>query len=136
MANAIYPKYKKKLMSGGANVNLLTGNVKLALVDLGAYAYDALHEFLSDIPAGARIGLSGNLSSKAVSDAGAFTSANNRWDAITGTSVEALAMYVDTGTPATSPLVAFWDTGITGLPVTPAGGSYNGIPPSGVWFVL
>jgi hypothetical protein len=30
---------------------------------------------------------------------------------------------VDTGTAATSPLVAYIDTGVTGLPVTPNGGN-------------
>jgi hypothetical protein len=32
-------------------------------------------------------------------------------------------IYVDTGTAATSPLVAYIDTGVTGLPVTPNGGN-------------
>lgn len=136
MANKIYPKFKKAAISGGANSNLLTGAVKLVMVDSGAYTYDDAHQFLSDIPSGARIGTTGNLSSKAVSDLAAFTSANGRADGITGASVEMLAMYIDTGNPATSPLVAFFDTGITGLPATPAGASYNIIPPSGGWFVL
>lgn len=136
MANKIYPKYKKAAISGGANVNLLTSNVKLVMVDTGAYTYDDTHEFLSDIPSGARIGITGALSSKAVSDLAAFTSANGRADGVTGASVETLAMYIDTGTPASSRLVAYFDTGVTGLPVTPAGASYNIIPPSGGWFVL
>ena len=36
-------------------------------------------------------------------------------------SIEAIVIYVDTGTEATSPLVAFIDTA-TGLPITPNGG--------------
>ena len=102
MATKIYPKFKKAAISGGANCNLLTGNVKLTMVDTGAYTYDDTHEFLSDVPSGARIGTTGNLSSKAVSDMAAFTSANGRADGITGTSVEALVMYIDTGTPSSS----------------------------------
>lgn len=136
MANKIYPKFKKAAISGGANANLLTGAVKLIMVDSGAYTYDDTHEFLSDVPSGARIGTTGNLSSKAVSDLAAFTTANGRADGITGASVETLVMYIDTGTPSTSRLVAYFDTGVTGLPVTPAGASYNIIPPSGGWFVL
>ena len=37
------------------------------------------------------------------------------------TSIEAIVIYVDTGTEATSPLIAYIDTA-TGLPITPNGG--------------
>lgn len=136
MANKVYPKFKKASVTGGASVNLLTSSVKLVLVDTGQYTYSDAHEFLSDVPAGARIAISGALSSKAVSDLAAFTSANGRFDGVTGVSVEAIIIFVDTGDPATSRLVAYFDTSITGLPTTPAGASYNVIPPSGGWFVL
>jgi hypothetical protein len=136
MANKVYPKYKKALMSGGANVNLLTGNVKTLMVDLGAYTYSDAHEFLSDIPEAAVIGTSGVISGKSVSDAAAFLSTNSHWDSVSGVSVEAAVMVIDTGSRATSRLVAFWDTDVIGLPVTPAGAGYNGIPNSGGWFVL
>lgn len=136
MANKIYPKYKAAAMSGGANVNLLSLNVKLIMIDLGTYTYSDAHEFLSDIVSGSQIGFSGNLASKSVSAGGAFQSANGRFDAITGVSVEALIMFVDTGVPATSRLVAFFDTGITGIPVTPAGTSYNIIVDPSGWFIM
>jgi len=136
MANKVYPKFKKACINGGSNVNLLTGSVKLVLIDSGAYTYDDAHEFLSDIPAGARISISGALASKGVSDLAAFTSGNGRWDGVTGVSVEAFAGYIDTGSAATSRLIWFEDDSITGLPVTPAGASYNAIQPSGGWFVL
>ncbi len=134
MANKIYPKFKKASVTGGTN--LLTSDIKAVMIDLGAYTYNDTHEFLSDIPGGAQIGISGNLSSKSVSDLGAFTSANARWTSVTGVSVEAVALFIDTGVPASSRLIAFYDTGVTGLPVTPAGAAYNGIPDSGGWFVL
>src|SRR3954465_7390433 len=101
MANKVYPKYKKAAMAGGANVNLLTGNVKVCLVDTDAYTYSDTHEFLSDIPLGARIAITGSLSSKVVTDGAAFQSANGRFDAVTGPSVEALVLFIDTGAPAT-----------------------------------
>jgi hypothetical protein len=105
MANKVFPKFKKKAMSGGSNVNLLTGNVKILLVDLGAYTYSDAHEFLSDIPSGARIAQSGNLSGKSVSDLAAFDSDDTTVGPITSTSIEALVGFVDTGVAATSPLV-------------------------------
>ena len=42
--------------------------------------------------------------------------------AVTGNTVEALVIYIDTGVAGTSRLVAYIDTGVTGLPVTPNGG--------------
>jgi hypothetical protein len=44
-------------------------------------------------------------------------------------------MFVDTGSPSSSRLVFFQDTGVTGLPVTPAGASYNLIMDSAGWFI-
>lgn len=134
MANKVYPKYKKAAMSGGPNVDLLAGIVKMVLVDTGAYTYSDTHEFLSDIPAGARIATSGALVSKTVADDATFHSANSRFDGVTGVSTEAWVFYIDTGSASTSRLVMFQDTGVTGLPVTPAGASYNGVMDSAGWF--
>ncbi|SRR5260221_64856 len=136
MANKIYPKYKKAAMSGGANVNLLVGTVKVIAIHVASYTYSDGHEFLADIPSGARISTSGALTSKSVSDLAAFQSANGRYDAVTGAEIEAVVMIIDTGADATSRLVAYFDTGISGLPVTPAGASYNDIPDPAGWFVL
>jgi hypothetical protein len=78
------------------------------------------HEFLSDIASGARIATSGNLASK-TSTLGVFDAADVTLTAVTGTTVEAVVLYKDTGTASTSPLIAYIDTA-TGLPVTPNGG--------------
>jgi len=53
---------------------------------------------------------------------GVFDGDNVTYTAVTGNSVEALIIYIDTGDSATSRLVAYIDTGVTGLPVTPNGG--------------
>ncbi len=137
MANAVYPEFKAACESGGANVNLLTGVVKAVMLDMASYTYSSAHQFLSDVPSGARVSISGALTSKAVTAAGAFTSANTRFDAVTGPTVAAIALFIDTGSPTTSPLVCFKDTGITGLPITtPSGASYNLIADPAGWFVL
>ena len=133
MANAIYPKYKEALISGGSNVNLATGTVKLILVDTGAYTYSATHEFLSDVPSGARIGISSALSSKTTTN-GVFDAADASFTGLTATSVEAIITFVDTGAEGTSRLVAFQDTGITNIPFTPtAGGSATLATPDGLF---
>lgn len=124
MANTIYPKYKEAIIGGGANVDLAAGNVKAVLVDDADYTYSVAHEFLDDIPAGARVATSANLGTKSVTD-GAFDAANFTFTSVSGDVAEALVIYIDTGSEATSRLVAYLDTGHTGLPVTPNGGDIN-----------
>jgi hypothetical protein len=137
MANAVYPKFKKASVNGASpGTNYLGSNVRFALVDTDAYTYSASHEFLSDIPSGARISISGLLTSKAVSDACDLQSSNARFDAVVGATSEAVVMFIDSGTPSTSRLVFFMDTGVTNLPVTPDGSSYNLIAPSDGWCTL
>jgi hypothetical protein len=44
---------------------------------------------------------------------------------VSGATVEALVIYIDTGTAGTSRLIGFIDTGVTNLPVTPNGGDIS-----------
>jgi len=123
MANAIYPKYKESLISGGSNVNLSSGTVKVALVDTGTYTYSASHDFYDDVSA-AVVGTPQTIGSKTVTS-GTFDGSDVTFSAVSGSSVEALVIYVDSGSAATSPLVAYIDTSVTGLPVTPNGGDVS-----------
>ncbi len=136
MANRIYPKYKKASMSGGATADLIAGSVKAIMVNTTAYTYSDSHEFLSDVPSGAQISISGALTSKSVSDTAAFLSGNTRFDSVSGATVSAIILFIDTGAPSTSRLVMYVDTGIAGLPVTPVGASYNLIVDPAGWFVM
>jgi len=45
------------------------------------------------------------------------------FSSVSGNQSEALIIYIHTGNEATSRLVAYIDTGVTGLPVTPSGGN-------------
>jgi len=123
MANAIYPKYKESLISGGSNVNLSSGTVKVALVDTGTYTYSASHDFYDDVSA-AVVGTPQTIGSKTVTS-GTFDGADVTFTTVSGSSVEAIVIYVDSGAAATSPLVAYIDTSVTGLPVTPNGGDIS-----------
>ena len=123
MANAVYPIWKQELLQGTANTSL-TGNIKAVLIDLADYTYSAAHDFLDDVPVAARVATSPNLASKTFVN-GLFDAADTTFSAVTGDVSEALILYVDTGSAATSRLVAFFDTGVTGLPVTPNGGDIN-----------
>lgn len=118
MANAFYTPFLKKLLD--ADIDFLVDDIKVVLVDLADYTFSAAHEFLSDVPAGGRVATSANLSSKTTTG-GVFDAADATFTAVTGDPSEALIIYKDTGVAATSPLIRFIDTGVTGLPITPSG---------------
>src|SRR5689334_13295359 len=122
MANALYDKGREKFLGpASGQVNWTNDNIKVVLVDSGAYTVNlATHEFLSDIASGARIATSGNLASKTIT-AGVADAADFTFTAVSGVQSEYLVIYKDTGTASTSPLLAFIDTA-TNLPVTPNGG--------------
>ena len=134
MANKLYPKSKKQLLQAG--IDLSAVNVRAILVDTAAYTYDDAHDFLDDIPAGARIAVSGNLTGKAFGDDGSFDSDDPTLTAVSGASIEAIVLYVHTGTDSTSRLIMFQDTGVTGLPLTPDGSDVQITVDDAGWFVL
>lgn len=123
MANAIYPIYKAALLGGLTNIDLDGGTVKAALIDTGTTAYSAAHDFHNDISS-AVIGTPQTIANTTVVG-GLFDGDNVTYTAVTGASVEAIIIYIDTGNTATSRLVAYIDTGVTGLPVTPNGGDIS-----------
>ena len=120
MANALYPKWKEQLLQFTANNNLSAGTVKVALIDTGTYTYNSANQFYSSASS-ASVGTPQTLASKTFTN-GVFDAADVTFTAVTGASVEALSRYIDTGSNATSPLVAYIDTSVTGLPVTPNSG--------------
>jgi tetrahydromethanopterin S-methyltransferase subunit H len=122
MTTAVYDKARESFLKG--EIVMQTDNIKAVLVDAGAYTVDlAAHQFLSDIAAGARIATSGNLGTKTTTT-GIFDAADVTFTAVTGASVEAIVLYQDTGSAATSRLICYIDAA-TGLPVTPNGGNIN-----------
>jgi len=119
MPNAIYPKYKEAIINGSANTSL-TGTVRAALVDTGTYTYNAAHEFLTSLTG--VVGTAQTIGATKSYTNGVFDGGDVIYTAVTGATAEAIVIYIDTGTAGTSRLVAFLDTGVTNLPVTPNGG--------------
>jgi hypothetical protein len=128
MANAIYPKYKNALMTAGTNtslnVNDATDGPFCSLIDTNDVAYSAAHDFYDDVAA-AVVGSTMRLVNPTVgvvADA-VFDADNVTFAAVTGDQSEALVIYRhNAGANTTWRLVAYLDTGVTGLPVTPNGG--------------
>lgn len=125
MANLVYPKALQQMLSLMLNAT----NIKVAAVNVSGtgtlYTYSASHTFLSDIPGASIIATSGNLASLTFTD-GTFDAADlvPAFTAMTGTQIEAIVIYIDTGVGSTSRLLAYFDTA-TGLPLTPTGSNVD-----------
>lgn len=125
MANAIYPLWKQEIMKGTSN-NLLNSaegatGVFCALVDTGTYTYSAAHQFYSSLSG--VVGTDQEILTKTQTN-GTFDGTDLTYTSVSGSSVEALVLYrKNAGANTTWPLIAYIDTGVTGLPVTPNGGN-------------
>ena len=134
MANVLYNMFKEKLLTAGLDVE--ADNIKVILSDAADYTFNSAHDFLDDVTAPARVATSGNLASKTIVS-GVFDSADFTWTAVSGDQSEQIIMYDDTpGTEATKNLIVFYDTSITGMPVTPNGGNINVTVHASGWFSL
>jgi hypothetical protein len=117
MANALYDKGREAFLTGA--INWTADTIKIALIDTGTYTVNlATHQFLTSLTG--VVSTAQTLGTKTATD-GVADAADVTFPTVTGTSVEALVIYKDTGTAGTSALIAYIDTG-TGLPVTPNGG--------------
>lgn len=126
MANAIYPKYKQSLLNGDTNADLdnntTTDGPYVALVDTGTYTYSTAHQFYSDLTG--IVGTDQRLVNPVVNTSGVFDADDVTFTSLSGVSVEALVIYrKNSGANTTWRLVAYIDTGVTGLPFTPSGGN-------------
>ncbi len=124
MANALYPKWVEALIQASASSALNgsgTTGVYAALVDTGTYTYSAAHQFYSDLSG--IVGTPLEIGAAKSYTNGIFDGADVNFTAVSGATAEALVLYVrNAGANTTWRLVAFIDTGVTGLPVTPNGG--------------
>ena len=123
MANALYDKGREKFLRG--EIAWQTDQIKAVLVDMADYPGFSLssNEFLSDIPVGARVATTASFTGKTTTN-GVADADDPVFTAASGDQSEAIVIYKDTGTAATSPLIAYIDTA-TGLPVTPNTGDIN-----------
>lgn len=117
MANALYDTGRAAFLRG--EVAWQTDAIKAVLVDMADYPGFSLttNQYLSDIPAGARVATSANFTTKTTT-AGVADADDPTFVGATGDLSEAVVIYKDTGTASTSQLIAYIDSA-TGLPVQP-----------------
>lgn len=120
MSNALYGKGREHFARGDIVWKAAGGDtIKAVLIDTGVYTVNIDgHEFYTDLS-----GIVGSAVTLTIADPtlGVCDANDITFSAVTGDSVEALVIYKDSGTPSTSPLLAYIDNA-TGLPVTPNGG--------------
>lgn len=136
MANVVYPKALQRCLSTGLALD--TVGARAVLSDSADYTYSAVHEFLSDVPAGARVSVSANLTTPTIGN-GVFDSDDFVFPLATGDQSEQLIVYHHTigGASADTqrPLILYYDTGIGGMPITPNGQNIT-VTLGANWFAL
>jgi hypothetical protein len=116
MANRLFPLTGKAILDA---FGFLSADIKVSLIDTYDYTYSDGHDFFNDL-AGV-VASSAALSGKSTTD-GVFDAGDVTLSTVSGDESEALILWKDTGNTATSTVIFYWDTGVTGLPVQPIGG--------------
>jgi len=129
-ANLLYPIFKQRLLDKAIDMD--TDTIKADLCDSAEVTYNAAHDDHADIT-GAGIVSTATLGTLTIA-LGVFDSADFSWTAVTGDQSEVILLWDDTH--ASDALIAFYDTGITGMPVTPNGGNINVTVNASGWFSL
>jgi hypothetical protein len=116
--SALYGKGREAFLNG--DIDWANDDIRCILVDTADYSVNIdVHDFLDDVPAGARVATSGAFTGKS-STLGVADAADVTFTAVTGDVSEALVIYKHTGVESTSALIAYIDSA-TGLPVIPNG---------------
>jgi hypothetical protein len=118
MANALYDNARNLYLNAGLNWG--TDTMKVVLLDSTYTVNLATHTMLSNLTGtvATSSALTGQTSTSGIAEASNVTFST----VASGSTVQYMAIYKDTGTASTSPLIAFIDTA-TGLPVLTNGGN-------------
>jgi hypothetical protein len=117
MASVVYPKAKESFLKADLD---LDSTIRAVLIDTGTYTYNSAHDNYDDL-SGVVGSESGAFASKTFTN-GTFDAADITFSAVSGNTVEAIVLFLDSGTASTDKLIAYIDSASAGLPVTPNGG--------------
>jgi len=133
-ANTMLPRYKQAVHAKEVDVSADT--LKASLIDTGAYTFSSAHtSYASDVAAGAKIAASSALTSPTETD-GVLDTADFVWAAVSGAEAEGVYLWDDTITSPADLLMVWYDTGMTGMPVTPSGGDISFTVNGSGWYAL
>jgi hypothetical protein len=136
VANALYNTFKEGIL-GNTAFDMDTDAIGATLIDSADYTYSAAHDEYSgggtDVPTAAKVAAFTPLTSPTVVN-GVFDTADFTWTAVTGDQSEAIILWDDTLT--NDRLIAFYDSSMTGMPVTPNGGDINVTVNGSGWFAI
>ena len=129
MANGFVPKYLEAVNRGDQGADLTDGDLELWLLD-ATHAYVDTEEFADDLTGGSVVGT--YVLENVDSDDGELTADDNpaAFPGLTGDTVAEARLVHNTGTPATSRIVARWESA-SGLPTVPSGDDVGVEWPSG-----
>jgi hypothetical protein len=136
MANALYPRFKEGLLLGELDMD--TDAIEASLIDTADYTYVSTHDnYTTDVGSAAKVAATSGGLSTPTATGGVFDTADFTWTTVTGDQSEAIILWDDTvTTPVADALIAYYDTGMTGMPVTPNGGDINVTVHTSGWFAL
>lgn len=135
MANALYTVYKD--VRNGATTytlpNLTTSTIKAVLCSSTYTPSIDSDTYLSDVPSGARVATQ-TVATISRANGAVLVSSTCTFTSVTGAVCTQLVLYKDTGSAATSPLLAYFDTFTSGMPVTPSGTNIDvNFDVQGIW---
>ena len=120
MANVIMDSYKVLALTSGLDLSSL--EIRIILGDAADITFSSAFDFLDDIDGGTGVVAESNALDSKTTTAGTFDAADETWGTVSGDVSEQIWGFYETGTSSTSSLIFFFDTSVTGLPVTPNGG--------------
>ena len=120
MVAALYDHGRNEFLNG--NLDWVNDDIRVALVDTGTYTVDlANDQDMADV-SGIVAQSSASIASKSAA-AGVADGDDHVISSVSGATIEAMVLYLHTGTPANDTLIAYLDQNdVTGLPLTPNGG--------------
>lgn len=105
-------------------VDLNTDNIDVSLLDQTDSGTITASTLVYDTVDAATVVATGDLPAVSSITGGVVTlSGALTYTSVTGDAADYLTAFKNSGTPSTSPLILTWQTGTTGLPVTPNGGN-------------
>lgn len=105
MASQLYPKGAAHILGAATKADLVADTIKILFY---VSAFNGAHEFVSDLTGGSIIARSGALAGKTVTS-GVFDANDLTVTAVSGAAFTHVILYKDSGSDATSPVIAIFD---------------------------